>query len=851
MKKLSILLVILLANFSANAQIITFTSVNFKNKVLAADTTNQIAKDLNGNFFKVDSNNNSLIEVLEAQQVSYLDISNSTILYMEGLQYFTNLAHLYCQGNFSNTTILDVTMMPNLQTLTCNGNNLVTLNVGGLTNLQEIKCGSNNLANFSVLGLSNLKILRCDSTGMTNLNLSGLYNLEELYCFNSGNLTSINFTGCTVLNKIMANNCELSGLNVAGLNSLSYLECSQNPFTSLNVSNLPALTFLQTAAGQLISLDVSNCTSLATLYCNNNQLTSINLQNCTALSTANFRINQLTALNLNDCINLFNLDCRSNLLTTLDTSNCSNLYYIYCLDNNLISMYLKNGQYQSTVNFANNPNLSYICCDDDFTLGVVGGYGELYYLQNRVIELGVPNCIVNTYCSFVPGGTYYTVQGNSKFDLNNNGCDGNDIIIPTQRYTTNIGNVPGSLVSNNSGNYVMNVQAGNLNIAPVFEIPAYFSVTPPNAIIPFPATTSPFSQNFCVTANGVHNDLEVILIPIIPARPGFNAVYKIIYKNKGNTTQSGNVNLTFNDAVTDLVSSMPVFNSQTTNRLSWNFSNFLPFETREITFTLNLNTPTDNPSLVNGDILNYTASVVGATDETPADAVFTFNQIVVGSFDPNDKTCLEGTVVSPSTVGQYVHYVIRFENTGTANAENIVVKDSIDTNKYIVSSLVPLSSSASYVTRITGTNQVEFIFENINLPSDDTNNDGYIAFKIKTKPTLVLGNTFSNSANIYFDYNAPIVTNTYTTAIQSLGNSEFDFNSNFMLSPVPAKNILNIKATQSIDLKSLSIYSVLGQLIQSHTNPNEIIDVSMLKPGVYFIKVNTNKGGASTQFIKE
>ena len=219
MKKLIILLVILLTNFTANAQIITFTSVNFKNKVLAADTTNQIAKDLNGNFFKVDSNNNSLIEVSEAQQVSYLDISNSTILYMEGLQYFTNLAHLYCQGNFSNTTILDVTMMPNLQTLTCNGNNLVTLNVGGLTNLQEIKCGSNNLANF----------------------------------------TSINFTGCTVLNKIMANNCELSGLNVAGLNNLSYLECSQNPYTSLNVSNLPALTFLQTAAGQLISLDVSNC----------------------------------------------------------------------------------------------------------------------------------------------------------------------------------------------------------------------------------------------------------------------------------------------------------------------------------------------------------------------------------------------------------------------------------------------------------------------------------------------------------------------------------------------------------------------------------------------------------------
>ncbi len=57
-------------------------------------------------------------------------------------------------------------------------------------------------------------------------------------------------------------------------------------------------------------------------------------------------------------------------------------------------------------------------------------------------------------------------------------------------------------------------------------------------------------------------------------------------------------------------------------------------------------------------------------------------------------------------------------------------------------------------------NKVEFIFENINLPFDDANNDGFVAFKIKTKSSLVLGDTFSNSANIYFDYNFPIVTNT-------------------------------------------------------------------------------------------
>jgi uncharacterized repeat protein (TIGR01451 family) len=63
------------------------------------------------------------------------------------------------------------------------------------------------------------------------------------------------------------------------------------------------------------------------------------------------------------------------------------------------------------------------------------------------------------------------------------------------------------------------------------------------------------------------------------------------------------------------------------------------------------------------------------------------NQTVVGSFDPNDKTCLEGEIVSPELIGKNVHYLIRFENTGTANAENIVVTDYIDTTVFDINTL--------------------------------------------------------------------------------------------------------------------------------------------------------------------
>jgi hypothetical protein len=250
----------------------------------------------------------------------------------------------------------------------------------------------------------------------------------------------------------------------------------------------------------------------------------------------------------------------------------------------------------------------------------------------------------------------------------------------------------------------------------------------------------------------------------------------------------------------------PVTTTQTSNNLSWNFTNLKPFETREITFTMNVNSPMEIPAVNNGDILNFTTTITSsATDETPTDNTFTLNQTVVGSYDPNDKTCLEGSVITPELIGQYVQYMIRFENKGTSAAENVVVKDMIDLTKFDISTLIPTSGSHSYVTKISEGNKVEFIFENINLPFDDANNDGYIAFKIKTLPTLVVKDSFTNEANIYFDYNFPILTHNATSTFKTLGTQDFDFARYFTVYPNPAKSELNITAKETINVNSISV----------------------------------------------
>lgn len=456
--------------------------------------------------------------------------------------------------------------------------------------------------------------------------------------------------------------------------------------------------------------------------------------------------------------------------------------------------------------------------------------------------------------SFTVNTAYtYTIQGTVRYDSNGNGCDGSDPILPYQNMSFVNGPFSGTLTTNQAGFYnFYDVIVGNNNIRPVLENPSYFTITPPNASVNVSAGNPLVVQNFCISPNGTNNDLEAVLFSTIPARPGFNASYRIVYKNKGTSIQSGTVVLTFDDTIMDLISATPAVNNQTTNTLSWNFSNLGLFESRAIDFTMNINSPSEVPAVNAGNILLFGAIVNGATDLTPSNNSSILEQTVVGSYDPNDKTCTDGSSMPINEVGKYLNYVIRFENTGTANAEFVVIRDIIDTTKFEINTLTPLSGSHPFVTRISETNKVEFIFENINLPFDDANNDGYVAFKIKTRSTLPLGTNISNTANIYFDYNLPITTNTYTTNVfNPLSINDFDFGSAFTLSPVPTKNNLTITNKQNITITSTNIYNSLGQLVQVNNSPTETIDVSSLKSGSYFIKFISDKGTASSKFVKE
>ena len=816
MKKIYFLLLTLFFFNSANSQIINIPDGNFKAALLSANTTNHIASInspttigqlgsiLTSNYYKIDTNNDGEIQISEAQFIKSLELNDKNISNFTGIEAFLNLEYLRCENNL-----------------------ISNINIAQNTNLKFLECQNNQLTNLDVTQNTSLLRIFCFNNQITNLNLSQNPLLIMLYC--SSNL--------------------ITTLNISPLSNLIWLACQANLLTNLDVSNNNLLQILFFDNNQISTINLSNLANLGALSCSSNQLTNLDLSINVLLHVLYCANNQLTSLNTINNLNLSGIYCGSNLFNTLDFSHLQLLNNLSFDNNpNLVTVNIRNNNLfwdngGLGLAFNNNPNLQYICADAS----------DVLLVQQIIDGYGYTNCYVNAYCNFADTGNFYTMNGNSKYDLNSNGCDVFDLPLSNLKFNITDGVNSGSLISNTTGNYSIPVQAGTHTITPVLENPTYFTVSPTTVSATFPTQTSPFTQNFCVTANGIHPDLEVTLLPINAARPGFDATYKIIYTNKGNTTQSGTVNLSFNDAIIDFVSAIPATASQSVNNLSWNFANLLPFETREITLTLNVNSPMENPAVNSGDILNYTTTITSsAIDDLPNDNTFVFNQTVVNSFDPNDKTCLEGATIPPSKVGDYVHYMIRFENNGTANAQNIVVKDIIDTAKFDVSSLIPMKGSHSFVTNISSGNKVEFIFENINLPFDNANNDGYVAFKIKTKPTLANGDTFSNTASIYFDYNFPIVTNTATTTIAALSIQDFVFSNYFTIYPNPVSKVLSITQKENITISSINIYNTLGQLVLVIPNAKNIktIDVSSLTSGNYFIKINADKGISNTKFVK-
>lgn len=833
------LLLLFFVTSIANAQIVNIPDANFKAKLIATG---------------VDTNSDGNIQVSEALAQTSLMLYNANISDLTGINSFQNVVTVNCMYNsltnlnialphllvflcnHNQLTSLNVSGCPLLNNFSCSYNQLTTLNFGGSNSIMQIDAEGNLLTSVNVVGCSQLINLYLSTNNLTSINLTGLTNLKELHV-SYNNISALNVSSLNTLTKITCSSNMLSTLDVSGLSLLGELLANDNPIlNSLNISNCTALAYVGAEYCNVMNLNTSGCTSLTQISMAHNNLNTVALNNLPNLQYLHFSSSNIQNLTITNCPKLFMASLDDNNLNTLDLSTCTSLDYLHAENNpNLTSLYIKNGLNEHLY-IQNNTNLVFICADAT----------QVASVQSQANS----NAVVSSYCSFVPGGNYNSVSGVVRFDQNNNGCDGSDPAFPNSiGLTITNGTITSSVFPNTNGSYTLYAATGTQTLTPQLENPAYFNVSPPSAVFNFPllnGTTQ--TQNFCLTANGVHNDLEVVVVPLIQPRPGFDSTYKIVYKNKGNQTLSGTINFTYEDAVLDLVETSIDPDVLNAGELIWNFSNLMPFQGGEFVVRLNVNSATEMPPVNIGDMLNFTATINPISgDDTPLDNASSLRQTVVGSLDPNNKACLEGNIVSPTRIGDYLHYNINFENTGTAPATFVVVRDEIDTYQFNLASLRILNSSHPMtVTALNGA--VEFIFQNINLGPGQ---HGNVTFKIKTKSTLTTGSTVTNIADIYFDYNYPVTTNFAVTTFQALSNSIFDVDNSISVYPNPATDIINIQSNTTI--KSMQLYDVQGRVLQTslENNANAVIDISQKSNGIYFLKITSEKGSKVEKIVKE
>ena len=364
--------------------------------------------------------------------------------------------------------------------------------------------------------------------------------------------------------------------------------------------------------------------------------------------------------------------------------------------------------------------------------------------------------------------------------------------------------------------------------------------------------------DFPVTDDLVCEDLAVYLVnPFESPRPGFDYDNNIVLENLSSfDISSGTIAFTHDDLLefNGVLNLNPNYTlTVTANGFTIDFVNLEAGESEAIEVLLSCPVTVDLDEVVTNTVTYLT----DANDLFADNNTSELSEIVIGSYDPNDKIEAHGPEIIYDdfiTTDEYLYYTIRFQNLGTADAIFIRIEDELDA-MLDEATFQMLSSSHDYVVTRTE-KDLEWYFENINLPAeqdDAEGSNGYVYFKIKPKLGYSVGDVISNTASIYFDFNAPILTNMFiTTFVEPLSVASYN-NNVFAMYPNPSSGEFTIELNTDFEENlKLEIYDVQGKLVyvsDSFNSRTIDVDVTELNSGLYFVHVKNREASAIQKLI--
>jgi uncharacterized repeat protein (TIGR01451 family) len=255
-------------------------------------------------------------------------------------------------------------------------------------------------------------------------------------------------------------------------------------------------------------------------------------------------------------------------------------------------------------------------------------------------------------------------------------------------------------------------------------------------------------------------------------------------------------------------------------------------------------------------VLQHTASIDQPLEDTnPENNSQTVQRTVVGSYDPNDKQVFPPRLTPEEAATDTVlEYLIRFQNTGTYLAERVVITDTLsadlrwDTFRFLESS----HPCHWYVSD----GVAHFVFNDIMLPDSNANeleSHGHVRFKVRPRVGMVVGESVTNIANIYFDFNEPVITDPCLFAVEvptAIGQTALN---GVTLHPNPTDHVLNIGSPDDRRYTA-EVLTMDGRTVSElgTWRSKAAIPVSSLPPGSYILRlIADDQEQINLRFVKE
>ena len=749
----------------------------------------------------VDSNTDSIIQQSEAQVVTQISINSKDIKDLTGIEEFTSLKRLYCANNDLDN--LDVTNNLTLTNLSCERNNLMSLDVTENSQLEILDCSDNSIDSLDIAQNPKLLSLKCGDNSIYTLDITQNPKLAVLSSIGNS----------------------LSVLDLSQNIKLYELDCQSNNLSALDLSNNPTLSILYCTGNSLFSLDLTNNTALTDLNCAQNSLSILDLSNNPALIWLNCSINNLTSLNLSNQLSLQVFYCHRNNLGSLDLSNKLALTRLWCHDNPSLTClpYLANGitSLQIPDQLTCLPNI------------------PTSYSNKSIRPLCNPTNNSNNCESFpiIQGNIYNDLNSDLVFNNDDNPRAGAAILLEPSN---------AMFFSNANGDYSFSVQS--LDTFSISVTSPYFEAVPSSYEVIFTSYDDISDTTIALQPKEIANSLLINIVNHSRARPGFPMRYYVSYQNQGTTTLDAELEFEMpSEFILDDTTSRP---SEGGSTLTYNLGALTPGASGTIVVAGKI--PVTATLSTVQMIYTSIEDVALGTEETPEDNIDSATYIITGSYDPNDKA--GPATISPNQVSNQdpIDYFIRFQNTGTDTAFTVVVSDVID-QQLDISSVSGIQTSHLSNT-FTNADTVYFVFHDILLPDSNTNepaSHGYIHFSIEPKTTLMTGDTIKNTANIYFDYNAPVITNTVNTVVYepSIITSVNTIDAaSISVFPIPA--IANEALTLSGEhLEAADLYDLNGRLVQRLKLDHNQVQLNGIESGNYYLRITNAEGSVLKRIV--